>query len=46
MKIVKERAGKDKNMETTKMERIAIDLPQHVIFAMRGLEKPEEVKKK
>jgi predicted HTH domain antitoxin len=33
-------------METTKMERIEIDLPQDIIFAMRGLEKPEEVKKK
>jgi len=46
MKVVKERAGKDKNMETTKMERIAIDLPQDILFAMRGLDKPEEVKKK
>ena len=33
-------------METTKTERIAIDLPQDIIFAMRGLEKPEKVKKK
>ena len=33
-------------MKTTKMERIAIDLPQDIIFAMRGLEKPEEVKRK
>ena len=37
---------KDKNMETTKTERISIDLPQDILFAMRGLEKPEEVKKK
>lgn len=33
-------------METTKTERIEIDLPQDIIFAMRGLEKPEKVKKK
>ena len=33
-------------METTKMERISIDLPQDILFAMRGLEKPEEIKKK
>ncbi len=33
-------------METTKMERIEIDLPQDIIFAMRGLEKPEKVKRK
>ena len=33
-------------MATTKTERIAIDLPQDIIFAMRGVEKPEEVKKK
>ena len=46
MKVVKERAGKDKNMETTKMERISIDLPQDILFAMRGLEKPGEVKRK
>jgi len=28
------------------MERIEITLPQDIIFAMRGLEKPERVKKK
>ncbi len=33
-------------MATTKTERIDIDLPQDIIFAMRGLEKPEEIKKK
>lgn len=33
-------------MNTAKMERIEISLPQDIIFAMRGLEKPEEVKKK
>ena len=33
-------------MATTKTERIEIDLPEDIIFAMRGLEKPEEVKKK
>ena len=33
-------------METTKTERIEIDLPKDIIFAMRGLEKPEKVKKK
>jgi len=33
-------------MKTTKMERIEIALPQDIIFAMRGLDKPEEVKKK
>ncbi|MGR3310185.1 MAG: UPF0175 family protein [Candidatus Brocadiales bacterium] len=33
-------------MATIKTERIEIDLPQDIIFAMRGLEKPEEVKKK
>jgi predicted HTH domain antitoxin len=33
-------------MATTKNERIEIDLPQDIIFAMRGLEKPEEIKKK
>ena len=33
-------------MNTTKMERIEITLPQDIIFAMRGLEKPERVKKK
>ncbi|PIP05433.1 MAG: hypothetical protein CO012_08825 [Syntrophobacterales bacterium CG_4_8_14_3_um_filter_49_14] len=33
-------------MATTKTERIEIDLPEDIIFAMRVLEKPEEVKKK
>jgi predicted HTH domain antitoxin len=33
-------------MATSKTERIEIDLPEDIIFAMRGLEKPEEVKKK
>jgi len=33
-------------METIKMERISIDLPQDILFAMRVVEKPEEVKKK
>ncbi len=33
-------------MTTTRTERIEIDLPQDIIFAMRGLEKPEEIKKK
>jgi len=33
-------------MGITKTERIEIDLPQDIIFAMRGLEKPEEMKKK
>ncbi|MEW6675435.1 MAG: UPF0175 family protein [Nitrospirota bacterium] len=33
-------------MATTKTERIEIDLPEDIIFAMRGLEKPEEIKKK
>jgi predicted HTH domain antitoxin len=33
-------------MATTKTERIEIDLPEDIIFAMRGIEKPEEVKKK
>lgn len=33
-------------MATTKSERIEIDLPEDIIFAMRGVEKPEEVKKK
>jgi predicted HTH domain antitoxin len=27
-------------------EKIEIDLPKDIIFAMRGLEKPEEIKKK
>ncbi len=30
----------------TKSERIEIDLPRDIIFAMRGEEKPEEIKKK
>jgi len=29
-----------------KSEKIEIDLPQDIIFAMRGMEKPEDVKKK
>lgn len=33
-------------MVPIKTERIEIDLPEDIIFAMRGLEKPEEVKKK
>ena len=33
-------------MKITKMERIEINLPQDIISAMRGLEKPEGVKKK
>ena len=33
-------------METPKMERIEIDLPQDIILAMRGLEKPEKVRRK
>ncbi len=33
-------------METTKTELVELELPQDIIFAMRGLEKPEEVKKK
>jgi predicted HTH domain antitoxin len=33
-------------MATSKTERVEIDLPKDIIFAMRGLEKPEEVKKK
>ncbi|MBI5746571.1 MAG: UPF0175 family protein [Nitrospirae bacterium] len=33
-------------MATTKTERIEIDLPEDIIFAMRGSKKPEEVKKK
>jgi len=32
--------------QKSKTERIEIDLPQDIIFAMRGLEKPEELKKK
>ncbi len=33
-------------MKATKMERIEITLPEDIILAMRGLEKPEWVKKK
>ena len=33
-------------METMKTERIEIDLPQDIIFAMRGLDKPEKIRKK
>ena len=33
-------------MATSKTERIEIDLPEDIIFAMRGLEKPDEIKKK
>lgn len=33
-------------MATGKTERIEIDLPEEIIFAMRGLEKPGEIKKK
>ncbi len=33
-------------MATTKTDRIEIDLPEDIIFAMKGLEKPEEIKKK
>ena len=33
-------------METTKMEHIEIELPRDIIFAMKGLRKPEEIKKK
>ena len=29
-----------------KSEKIEIDLPQDIIFVMRGLEKPEDVKRK
>ena len=36
----------DESMETDKMERVEIELPRDIIFAMRGLQKPEEVKKK
>jgi len=28
-------------METDKMERVEIELPRDIIFAMRGLQKPE-----
>lgn len=30
----------------TKLEKIEIDLPQDIIFVMRGMERPEEVKRK
>ncbi|MFZ3089418.1 MAG: UPF0175 family protein [Nitrospirota bacterium] len=33
-------------MATVKSEKIEIDIPEDIIFAMKGLEKPEEVKKK
>ena len=33
-------------MKATKVERIVIDLPQDIIFAMRGLGGPEGVKSK
>jgi len=33
-------------MATAKTERIEIDLPEDIIFAMRGLEEPEEIKNK
>jgi len=33
-------------MDTRKMERVEIELPRDIIFAMRGLQRPEEVKKK
>ncbi len=33
-------------MATNKTERVEIDLPEDIIFAMRGVEKPEEIKKK
>jgi predicted HTH domain antitoxin len=33
-------------MSPAEMERIEIKLPQDIVFAMRGLEKPELVKKK
>lgn len=33
-------------MTTTKTERIELDLPQDIVFAMRGLEEPDEIKKK
>ena len=32
-------------MATAKTERIEIDLPEDIIFAMRGLEEPEEIKR-
>lgn len=30
----------------TKCEKIEIDIPQDIIFVMRGMERPEEVKRK
>ncbi len=33
-------------MGTIKAERIEIEIPEDIIFVMKGLEKPEEVKKK
>lgn len=33
-------------MPTTKFERIEIDIPHDIIFAMRLLKKPDEIKKK
>jgi len=33
-------------IQKSKTKRIEIDLPQDIIFAMRGLEKPEELQKK
>jgi hypothetical protein len=32
--------------KTIKTERIELDLPQDVIFVMKGMERPEEVKNK
>lgn len=34
------------NYKTIKTEQIELDLPQDVIFVMKGMEKPEEVKNK
>ncbi|MBN1226143.1 MAG: UPF0175 family protein [Deltaproteobacteria bacterium] len=33
-------------MDIVKTERIEIDLPQDILFAMRSIDKPEEVRKK
>jgi predicted HTH domain antitoxin len=33
-------------MAAIKTEKIEIDLPEDILFVMKGLEKPEEVKKK
>ena len=33
-------------MAIAKTERIEIDIPEDIIFAMKGLDKPEEIKKK